>query len=389
MLLLLSVGQTAGVSAQPPPMPPPPGNRPPSPSVGTRIPETYFGPMPVETQKELIGPYQLLKAGKIDQTEGTITLPLYRGRLTDGRSVWYILTDTDDEANAKSLGLNFSAKLTYADVGKAVRSATLEKDGVLVFNRGTVDFAPEMQLVPGDMPNPFPPKMAQAGSIGDADYSPLVRITNAGGHIYNAPIVAFNVNPSQITFCNGMNVDHRLVHDHITKICPTVEGGGTVTLKLVTGFSFAKPVLYLSTDASDPIVARLEESTYAPAMKDFVLGRDDGAFSAVERIFITINGPMGAENPQRQGINSGIVDGGGPMNIFGGIPTVALDYSPIWDGNVGVWTQDAISKGYRSQIREEFHYLDMAERGFITGPNGMPFGSAGFVINCTVAMRLL
>jgi hypothetical protein len=52
----------------------------------------------------------------------TVTLPLYKGKLRDGRLVWYILTDTDDEANAAALGLNFSSKLTYA--GPGARLAT-------------------------------------------------------------------------------------------------------------------------------------------------------------------------------------------------------------------------------------------------------------------------
>lgn len=37
--------------------------RPPSPQVGARVPGAYFGPTPSESQKELIGPYKLLKAG--------------------------------------------------------------------------------------------------------------------------------------------------------------------------------------------------------------------------------------------------------------------------------------------------------------------------------------
>lgn len=391
LILLFGLTQTPGTSAQtsPPAQPPPPtGNKPPSPAVGAQVPESYFGPSPSSVQKELVGPVQLLKSGKIDEVAETITLPLYKGQLADGRAVWYVVSDTDDKANADALGLNFSSKLTYAATGKGARNGTIQKDGSVTFDVGTVDFSPDAKLVPGDMPNPFPPKMAQAGSVGDANYSPLVRLTNAGGHIYNAPIIAFNVSKDQINFCDGKNVDHKLVHDKVVKICPT-DMGGTVTLALVEGLSFGKPILYFSTESSDPVVATLESATYAPAMADIGMGRDDSFTSAVERIFITINGPMGKDNPQRQGINSAIVDGGSPVNVFGGIPTVATDYSPMWDGNVGVWTQDAITKGYRSQLREEFNYLDFVQKGYITGPDGKPFGSAGFIINCPVVMRFL
>jgi hypothetical protein len=46
------------------------------PSIGADIPLTYFGPAPSDVQRELIGPYQLLKSGMVDKTAGTITLPL-------------------------------------------------------------------------------------------------------------------------------------------------------------------------------------------------------------------------------------------------------------------------------------------------------------------------
>jgi len=39
-----------------------------------------------------------------------------------------------------------------------------------------------------------------------------------------------------------------------------------------------------------------------------------------------VNGPTGKDNPQRQGLNSAIIDGLSPLNILGGIPTVATDY---------------------------------------------------------------
>ncbi len=138
--------------------------------------------MPSEVKKELVGPVKLLKAGQIDQQAGTITLPLYLGRMKDGRKVWYVLTDTTDRQNADALGLGFSSKLNYANVGRACRVATLEKDATLVFDSGTVDFKPEYKIAPGDGPNAFPPKVAQPGSVGDRDYSPLVRIQNAGNY---------------------------------------------------------------------------------------------------------------------------------------------------------------------------------------------------------------
>lgn len=355
------------------------------PSIGASVPLTYFGPAPSTVQRELVGPYQLLRSGTIDLNAGTITLPLYQGQMSDGRKVWYILTDTDDKGNADALGLNYAAKLTYAAVGKGVRTATLEKNGTLTFDSGTVDFKPEHKLVPGDAPNAFPPKNATPGSVGDADYSPLVRIVNAGGHIYNAPMIAFNVDAKQLMFPNG-KPDYSIVEDKVVGIDPT---NMTVTMRLTQGFSFAKPVLYISTEASDPLAATLEGATYTPALRDVPVGRDDSAFSAIERIFVFINGPMGKDNPQRQGLESAIVDGESPLNVLGGIPSVATDYSPLWDMNLGKWTNESISKGYRSRMIEEFQILGMAQEGWITGPAGGRFGSVGIVVNCPIAYRFL
>ncbi len=68
---------------------------------------------------------------------------------------------------------------------------------------------------------------------------------------------------------------------------------------------------------------------------------------------------------------------------------MATDYSPLWDLNLGVWTQDSIEKGYRSRLLQEFQILDFAEKGFITGPNGGKFGSTGFIVNCPIVWRFL
>jgi hypothetical protein len=362
------------------------------PSIGVGVPLTYFGPAPSMVQRELIGPYQLLKAGQVDLNAGTITLPLYQGQVKvndaggsiTSKVVWYVLTDTDDKGNADALGLNWSPKLTYAAQG--ARNATLEKNTTLTFNGGTVDFKPAHMLTPGNAPNSFPPKALQPGSIGDKDYTPLARIENAGNHIYNAPAVAFDVSAKQLnSFCNG-NPDYSLVHDKVVKICPEQ---GIVTIKLTPGFSFARPVLYLSMDASNPLAASMENATFSIKLGSIATGHDDSAFSAVERIFAFTNGPTGKNNPQRQGFNSALTDGLSPLNILGGIPTIATDYSPMWDLNIGQWTQKAIDNGYRSRLIEEFQILGFVEKGWITGPSGSPYGSAGIIVNCPIVYRFL
>jgi len=354
------------------------------PSIGADIPLTYFGPAPSTVQKELVGPVQLLRSGTIDMNESTITLPLYQGQLRGtGETVWYILTDTTDKGNADALGINWSPKLAYSAPG--ARIATLLSNSTLEFHSGTVDFSSEHRVTPGNSSNPFPPSVAQPGSMGDKDYSPLVLVENAGGQIYNAPIVAFGVDASQINFCEG-NADYSLVHDKVVSICPSE---GTVTIKLTSGFSFARPVLYLSMEASVPLAAALESATVAPKLANIRTGQDDSAFSAVERIFVFANGPTGQDNPQRQGLNSALMGEGSPLNVLGGIPTVATDYSPLWDINLGTWTQEAIDNGYRSRLTEEFAILGFVEEGWITGPGGAPYGSVGMIVNCPIVFRFL
>lgn len=356
------------------------------PSIGADVPVTYFGPAPSSVEKELIGPYQLMKSGTIDFEAGTITMPLYRGRMADdGAPVWYVVTDSSDAANAEALGINHSGKLAFADTCRGARSAELENGGDLVFQAGRVDFSPQHVVEPGDAPSFFPPVTAEPGAVGDEFYSPLVAVENAGGQIYNAPIVAFGADAEDLSFCDG-DPDYDLVHDKVVRFCPEE---GTVTLQLTTGFSFARPVFYLSLDANDPLPAALESATFAPALRDVDVGRDDSLFSAVERIFVFANGPTGVDNPQRQGLDSALSDGRGPLNVLGGIPTIATDYSPLWDMNLGEWTQAAVDAGYRARLTEEFQILGFVQRGFITGPNGAPYGSTGYVVNCPIVHRFL
>ena len=368
-------------------------------STGTKVDISEFPPPDSLTDPELAGPVQLLRSGKFDipieslttvnvssSARGTVTLPLYKGAVNTPaglRPAWYIILDAGNQAEADRLGVNFSKKLRVANVGAAARPATLRADGTFLFASGIVDFSPSRLVVPGPEERPFPPKDAQPGSVGDADYSPLV---SANGIIYDAPIIAAAVEDADINFPNG-DPNYALVHDQVIAIDPAHR---TVTLNLINGFSFGKPVLYISTESSDPTVSAIEGNTFAPRMRILEVGVDDIPRSAVERIFIAVNGPSegGCANPQRQGIFAALTDGHRPNNTFGGVPTTATDYSPVWDANIYEWTEDAIDEGFRGLQNEEFRILTLARDGYITGPNGAPFGSAGPVIVCGVAARL-
>ena len=54
------------------------------PSIGADIPLTYFGPAPSQVQRELIGPFQLLKSGEVDLDEYAVLHDCLAGRETSG-----------------------------------------------------------------------------------------------------------------------------------------------------------------------------------------------------------------------------------------------------------------------------------------------------------------
>ena len=353
--------------------------------IAADIPLLATEPSPSGLDRGQRGPLNLLASGTVDLAANTVTLPLHQGRMKSGETVWYVLLDTNDRGQADALGINYAPKLTFAEIGKAVRSARFDAGYTLVFEAGKVDFKPERKVVPGDAPAFFPPKAAQPGSVGDAQYSPLVRIENAGGHIYNAPVLAFDVSAAALNaFCNG-KADHAVVHDRVTSICPET---GKVTIQLAAGFSAGRPVLYTSTDANNPTPAALEASTYAPALAELKVGPDVSAFSPLERIYAIVNGPTGAGNPMRQGLNSALSDGRAPLNVMGSIPTVSARYSPLWDINAAVWTEKALAAGARSRQTDELAILGLAKSGYLTAPDGKPLGSTGFIVNCPVVYRL-
>src|SRR6204780_4700572 len=65
-------------------------------NIGTNVGLSYFGPPPSTINQSLVGPVQLLNTGQVDATPGTITIPLYKGHMLDGKNVWYILSDVSD-----------------------------------------------------------------------------------------------------------------------------------------------------------------------------------------------------------------------------------------------------------------------------------------------------
>ena len=150
-----------------------------------------------------------------------------------------------------------------------------------------------------------------------------------------------------------------------------------------------KPILYLSTESNDPIVATLETATYAPVMEDLPFAHEDALpGEAAERIYVFINGATGLDHPHRQGLYSALTDGRGPLNVLGGIPTINLDYSPMWRIFPAVWTEEAIAKGYRARMTDAIHIEDMGAKGHIRSLDGGDLRAVGFIVNCPVVYRV-
>lgn len=303
-----------------------------------------------------------MSSAKVNVAASTATFPLQRGVTTDGRTVWYVILDTSSGDQAKSLGVNRANKLENARNSAAVTKVT-RRNGMLVFP-ATVDFAPERVVVPG--PGGFPPTAFQPGAVGEPGYSPLIQLPE--GTIVNAPHIANTSGRS----------DKVVTMDTI---------GGKVVLDLTIGFANGKKVLYLSTDASDPLAATLENATLAPQLA-FAPGRgDDSTNSSRAALGATINGQLGAANPNQQGFNSALLNGISPRNALAWTPNQGR-YSPLWDVHIGAWTTAAVT-GRRNVALSDFDdFEDAADEGDLTGPDGGAFGATGIVVNCPIVFEL-
>jgi len=340
----------------------------------------------------------------VDLTKNIVRLPLHKGNL-NGTPVWYMLTDASDFGIAHDLNVNYAPKLTNVAIGcpDCVQEVTLTVpkantfDEAVVNFRGVPNFGQRRILNPGKMG--FPPVTAQPGAVGDAHYSPFIRIQGSPV-VYNASIVATGAGPFDVM--RHSNTGERVMAIRTTH---TATQPAYVDELMVHGSDAGQPILYLNPEASDPIAATYERSTFVPLLqKAAFLGGDDFLGSARERIFVFANGQTGLHNPQAQGENNAGLNGGpldanaqtyqriaDPFNVQGDWPTLgdprhANAYSPLWDVQLGEWSKKAIKLGLNTRQTDENTILRLAvERpDLLTGPMGTPYGSVGFNVNCPV-----
>ena len=364
----------------------------------------------------------LESAIQVNLSKETVRLPLYPGE-AHGKRVWYVLLDASDAGLAHDLGVNYAPKLANIAISDpaAVQTVTLSSPTpaenpfgpAAVHFAGAPDFSPTRIAQPG--PTGFPLAKFAPGAVAGPGYSPFIRIAGSNV-IYDAPIVATGDGPFDVV--HHTNTGDRVLGIHIAgKSKPGQFAESWADLLFVKGFDAGQPIVYISTDAGQPLTAVLERSTYVPALNNAPFnGGDDFLGSARERLFGFINGQTGANNPQAQGFvhlikdghaaedasagNTALINalrnGGDLLNVFGDFPTLtdprhAQAYSPLWDAQLGLWTPKAIKEGLNTrQIDENVVFNLAATRpDLLTGVNPAtgqpaPYGSVGVDIDCAV-----
>ncbi|MGL5867111.1 MAG: hypothetical protein ACRCYX_14810 [Dermatophilaceae bacterium] len=300
----------------------------------------------------------LLRSAQEDTARDRASLPAQRLRVAGASNSWgyYVVTESSNRDDARRRGVTYSPKLANTRGTAAVQKARYV-GGVLVVS-ATVDFAPVRVVEPG--PNGFPPNRAEPGAVGRPGYSPLVELPN--GTVINAPQVA-----------NATGRADKLL----------ALRNGRAVFQETEGFYEGDEVYYVSFDSSAPDVAALEGVTYAPALTAAPgLGSNTRA-SARSGIAPFVNGQTGANNPERQGLNSALRGEGDPLNV---IQTLAgdQDYSPLWDVHATAWTDAAAAAGANTR-QDDFDSIErLAEDGVVTGPGGADWGAIGVIVNCPV-----
>ena len=90
-----------------------------------------------------------LTSGQVDLAREVVRLPLHRGRLSSGETVWFVLTDVSDFATSKKMGLTWAPSLSKAKDLASTRVAEMDESNNFTFKSGRVDFSPVQTLTAG------------------------------------------------------------------------------------------------------------------------------------------------------------------------------------------------------------------------------------------------
>ena len=177
-------------------------------------------------------------------------------------------------------------------------------------------------------------------------------------------------------------------------------GRRQVTLDQFRGFYEFDEIFYLHQEGSIELVAAIEGSTWAPNLNAAPgLGSNVPGTSARSAIIPIVNGPLGVNNPDRQGLQSALLGEGDPLNVTQeepGFEDGVVLYSPVWDIHLVVWTDAAIAAGQRRRLTDADEIADLFEAGLVVSgdPAGTPNASLkglraiGAISNCPISINL-
>lgn len=303
----------------------------------------------------------LRSAISVDAEANTVTLPLFRGEAA-GETVWYIVTDSSDEEDAKKRGVVHAPLL-----GRAGHVQTVTRTGDRLDFEAAPDFSATRRLIAGR--HGFPPAESAPGATAPSTYSPFIRV-DGSGPVLNAPIVAVGEGPFDLD--THVDVMDRVLAIDIAK--------GEVTLLLSHGFAEGRRVVYISTDASDPVAAALERATWVPR-----LGEGDADIALL--VF-----SAGIEQGMAQALQQGALPRtaklteagrlGSPFNILTAFPMgkTARGYSPSWRVTLLRWAPRITPQ----RITGQAELWKQVSAGRVLGFGGGAPSASDMVVNCPV-----
>lgn len=306
-------------------------------------------------------------AQAIDTTSGLAVLPLTAGRAA-AAPAWFVVTESSDSADAARRKVNWAPNLARLRGTALVQRGTWE--GARLVVAAGVDFSP-VRRVRADPDSAFPPREAVPGSRAGDGYSPFVEFTD--GIVLNAPVIANRT-------------------DAVDRVVQIDRGLLFAVFRVSRGYARGRTAWYISTEASDPMVAAMEGATFVPSLGGLSAAAGDAAFASVRLgIVAIVNGPLASETPaQQHGLRSALRGEGDPQNILEEHPGTP-NYTPVWDLHMAVWSPRAVREEGRERLLSFDEVAARVRSGFLVPMGGAVAHSAleglaavGAVVNCPV-----
>ena len=290
----------------------------------------------------------------VDTVAGTASFPLIAG-VAGGEPVFVVVLESSDSSAAATRGVTYTPRLAELRRTAAVQRGRWTVDGIAL--DAGVDFSPAREVQPG-APDAFPPTSAAPGAVGRNGYSPFVEF--ADGSVWTIAIVA--------------NSAHE--HDRVVRI---EREARHVVMRITRGYGSGKTLWYLSTEASDAMVAALEGAIHAPAIASAAEGR------GAAQLVAFVNGPMATEDAaERHGMRSAMSGEGDPLNILAAIPGES-EYAPLWDLHMAMWAPRAVRDGLRERLLSTEEVSNRESSGLVQGMDGaLRTTRTGALVNCPV-----